>query len=169
MLSASNNSADFARWKYLLNLPGERSGTYSRHLQTILPLKSVILRWQTPWYEFYYMPLQSSFHHITTTGENITPSRGRTGLRPHNGGFVEYQHYIPVNRSTLSAAVAALRANDSGARQLAENSRRFFESHLSSELIGGYWQSLLVRYQRLQRFDPVDILLQQPFCSCAVK
>ena len=48
---------DYADYKYLLNLPGSTHGSYSRNLNHLWALGSVVLQWTMDAREFYYPAL----------------------------------------------------------------------------------------------------------------
>ena len=117
--------AEFAKYKYLFHMPGSTHGSYSRNLQVVLGLGSVVLKWDNPYFEFYYSSL-------------------RDGV-----------HYVSVNASTVAGAVAKLAAHDSQAENVAAAAHEWFASNLRGNHIRDYWVQLLRHYASLQRFTPV--------------
>eukprot|EP00005_Dracoamoeba_jomungandri_P013463 CAMPEP_0174274778 /NCGR_PEP_ID=MMETSP0439-20130205/59216_1 /TAXON_ID=0 /ORGANISM="Stereomyxa ramosa, Strain Chinc5" /LENGTH=340 /DNA_ID=CAMNT_0015366777 /DNA_START=97 /DNA_END=1116 /DNA_ORIENTATION=- len=120
------DQVDFARYKYLLNMPGDSEGGYSKNLQTILPLNSTSLFWKSDWREFYYYHLQPNVH------------------------------YIEVDETNVVSVVTDLQKNDEKAKKIAEDSTQFFVEHLSPVDIVNYWKELLTAYSQLLNFDPRD-------------
>ncbi|KAH8053080.1 hypothetical protein JL722_9746 [Aureococcus anophagefferens] len=60
--------ADFADYKFLLNLPGTISGSYSRHLNVLWALGAVVLLWDSPHVEWYYPALKDGATHVVVVG-----------------------------------------------------------------------------------------------------
>ena len=59
----------FSRYKYQLNLPGSVSGSYSRNLNHLWSVGSVVMMWDAPFVEFYY-PALSDETHVTVDIQN---------------------------------------------------------------------------------------------------
>mmetsp|Transcript_13593 Transcript_13593/g.44298 ORF Transcript_13593/g.44298 Transcript_13593/m.44298 type:complete len:324 (+) Transcript_13593:890-1861(+) len=55
---------DFAKRRVLLNLPGAKSGSYSRNLNVLWMMKSVVLLWNGPFVEWYYPALAHGVTHL---------------------------------------------------------------------------------------------------------
>ena len=51
------NRSVYASYKYQLNLPGSVSGSYSRNLNHLWMLGSVVALWDAPYVEWYYPAL----------------------------------------------------------------------------------------------------------------
>ncbi len=54
---------DFSQWRYVLNLPGRTTGSYSRNLNHLWASRSVVLLWDTKVVEWYYPALSSGITH----------------------------------------------------------------------------------------------------------
>jgi len=104
---------DFAKRRVLLNLPGAKSGSYSRNLNVLWMMKSVVLLWNGPFVEWYVVPFflsvclsfaasstQASKQHtdrwsvppsiprmqvLPGSGPRRDPSRGRRRVPPRDG------------------------------------------------------------------------------------
>jgi len=56
--------ADFGRYRYQLNLPGSVSGSYSRNLNHLWLVGSVVAMWNAPFVEHYYPALKEGETHV---------------------------------------------------------------------------------------------------------
>ncbi|KAJ1459816.1 hypothetical protein M885DRAFT_49290 [Pelagophyceae sp. CCMP2097] len=63
------NTTNFSKWQYVLNLPGTRGGSYSRNLNYLWDLGSVVLLWDSLAVEWYYPGLQSGKTHLAVDAE----------------------------------------------------------------------------------------------------
>ncbi|KAH8087664.1 hypothetical protein JL720_6982 [Aureococcus anophagefferens] len=54
----------FSDWKYALHLPGAFTGSYSRNLNKLWALGSVVLLWAAPYVEFYFPGLSHGATHL---------------------------------------------------------------------------------------------------------
>jgi len=79
---------DFGRYQYLLNLPGSVSGSYSRNLNHLWLVGSIVAMWDAPFVEFYYPALEEGDTHVAfdrTTAEStlkaVTPERSERLLK----------------------------------------------------------------------------------------
>lgn len=61
----------FVDYKFLLNVPGTISGSYSRHLNVLWSLGSVVLLWDSPHVEFYYPALRDGVTHVSVNAKNV--------------------------------------------------------------------------------------------------
>eukprot|EP00927_Polykrikos_kofoidii_P053951 TRINITY_DN48463_c0_g1_i1.p1 TRINITY_DN48463_c0_g1~~TRINITY_DN48463_c0_g1_i1.p1 ORF type:complete len:485 (-),score=52.81 TRINITY_DN48463_c0_g1_i1:33-1487(-) len=117
---------DHAAHKYLLHLDG---AAHSTRLVKLLTLGCVVLKQESPYFEYFYR-----------------------NLRP-------YEHYIPISRDrcshdNLTAAIRWLRSHDEEARRIASNARQIQRELLTISAATCYWQRLLAVYGGLQAFDP---------------
>ena len=73
LISAPNytQQIDFAGYRYLLNLPGKTAGSYSRNLNHLWYMGSVIFTWDSSAVEFYYPPLRHGVTHLSVNASNI--------------------------------------------------------------------------------------------------
>mmetsp|Transcript_21217 Transcript_21217/g.68460 ORF Transcript_21217/g.68460 Transcript_21217/m.68460 type:complete len:220 (+) Transcript_21217:959-1618(+) len=55
---------NYSSFEYVLNLPGKTSGSYSRNLNHLWALGSVVLLWDSPVVEFYYPALRAGETHV---------------------------------------------------------------------------------------------------------
>ena len=62
---------DYAKYKYLLNLPGSTHGSYSRNLNHLWFLGSVVLQWRQPAVEWYYAALMDGATHLEVEGDDL--------------------------------------------------------------------------------------------------
>jgi len=63
---------DYARFRYVLNLPGRQSGSYSRNLNHLWFLGAVVLLFDAPYVEWYYPALKRGVTHVAV---NATTAR----------------------------------------------------------------------------------------------
>lgn len=106
---------EFGRFKILINMPGSATGSYSRNLQTILPLGSVVLNWRSEFEEFYYDWLVEGETHLTVDESNIVSTVS---------SLLDHEHEL--------------------ARRLADSARRFAREKLSAHRLGEYFSQVLV-------------------------
>ena len=116
--------ADFAKYKFLFHMPGSTHGSYSRNLQIVLGTGSVVLKWDNPFYEFFYSTLEDGVH------------------------------YVSVNASTAVPTVERLVTHDAAAKRIADSTVEWFREHLRGRHIRDYWAQLLTAYAKLQTFKP---------------
>ncbi|KAK3250914.1 hypothetical protein CYMTET_39748, partial [Cymbomonas tetramitiformis] len=71
------DQASFCKAKYLIDMPGQYQGSYSRHLQYIMPTGSAILIWDTlsEFDEFYYHRLTPGKEFLWVHGDNNSSSK----------------------------------------------------------------------------------------------
>lgn len=68
--------ADYCHWKYLVNLPGRTSGSYSRNLNHLWTTGSVVMQWESNpgkgpnFEEWYYPGLESNVTHVEAGSHN---------------------------------------------------------------------------------------------------
>src|SRR3546814_17052281 len=58
-------------YKYLVHMPGAIRGSYSRHLQFALGMGAVVLKWDSPFFDFYYDWLEAGRHFVPVNATNI--------------------------------------------------------------------------------------------------
>ena len=73
---------DYADYKYLLNLPGSTHGSYSRNLNHLWSLGSVVLQWATRAVEWYYPALVDGENYVVVDGESLVPTVKRLQADP---------------------------------------------------------------------------------------
>jgi hypothetical protein len=117
--------AEHAKFRYLLHLDGI---TFSNRFQKLLLLGSLVFKIESPYREWFY-----------------------AGLRPED-------HYIPFARNRCSLddlheRVAAARADDPRAKEIAEAGRAFALEHASFAASNCYWYHLLHAYASRQDFE----------------
>ena len=122
-----------ARYKYALHLPGSYGATYSRTLQFLVWTGVTVFLYDCPYFEYYY-----------------------GGLRP-------WEHYIPVNLTNLESRFKWAEHHQTRARDIASASVAFANSHLTADLVFGYWVQLLREYASLQTFR---VTLPEGACTC---
>lgn len=62
---------EFGTYKFLLNVPGTISGSYSRHLNVLWRLGAVVLLWESPHVEWYYPALKHGVTHLRVSRADI--------------------------------------------------------------------------------------------------
>lgn len=107
---------DFPRYKYLMYLDGN---TASDRLRYLLAFDSVVIKHESPYYEFYY-PF----------------------LKP-------FEHYVPVQAdfSDLISTLEQLDSDDAYCRAVAQNGRDFVARHLTYPSVMRYIKEVLEAYQ----------------------
>ncbi|KAJ8602584.1 hypothetical protein CTAYLR_008765 [Chrysophaeum taylorii] len=63
--------ADYSKYQFLLNLPGSTSGSYSRNLNHLWAMGSVVLLWHSPYVEWYYAALRHGTTHLSVDKSSI--------------------------------------------------------------------------------------------------
>ncbi|KAJ8599663.1 hypothetical protein CTAYLR_005411 [Chrysophaeum taylorii] len=58
------DSSDYARYQFLLNLPGSTQGSYSRNLNHLWAMGAVVFLWDSPFVEWYYPALRHGITHV---------------------------------------------------------------------------------------------------------
>mmetsp|Transcript_15015 Transcript_15015/g.60303 ORF Transcript_15015/g.60303 Transcript_15015/m.60303 type:complete len:439 (+) Transcript_15015:663-1979(+) len=75
---------EYARYQYLVNLPGKTSGSYSRNLNHLWLMGSVVVLWDMPTVEWYYPALRNGVTHVAVNKTNafdaLTRVRDDAGL-----------------------------------------------------------------------------------------
>lgn len=63
--------ANFSSYKFLLNLPGAKTGSYSRNLNDLWGTGAIVLFWNAPFVEWYFPALAHGRTHFTVTANTI--------------------------------------------------------------------------------------------------
>ena len=63
---------NFTRWKYVLNLPGSTAGSYSRNLNHLWAVGSVVFFWAAPFVEWYFPALDAGATHVVVDAKNLS-------------------------------------------------------------------------------------------------
>jgi hypothetical protein len=124
--------SNFTQYRYQIHMPGATNATYSRTLQFTLGLGSVVLKWDNPFYEFYYEWLE------------------------------EGKHYVTVNATNIVHTIEALNDDPEGTAEMAAATKSWFREHLHPDVLQQYWFHLLSEYASMQDFEPSLDLLQAP-------
>uniref|UniRef100_A0A7S4PFL5 Glycosyl transferase CAP10 domain-containing protein n=1 Tax=Paramoeba aestuarina TaxID=180227 RepID=A0A7S4PFL5_9EUKA len=95
----------FSKYRYLLNLPGAKSGSYSRNLNVLWNSGSVVLLWDAPFVEWYFPAL----------------SHGRT--------------HLAVVYNTASKTIESVEANPRVAHDLVKNALEIHQTFLCPSCI----------------------------------
>jgi hypothetical protein len=125
----------FVQHKYQIHMPGGLNASYSRTLQFTLGLGGVILKWDNPYEEFYY------------------------------GWLEEGKHYVVVNATTIVPTIVRLNADPALGKRMADDTMRWFETHLHGGVLQQYWWHVLSQYSSMQEFEPSLKMLETP-CAC---
>lgn len=75
---------NFTRYKYVLNLPGSTTGSYSRNLNHLWFLNSVVLFWDAPFVEWYFPALTDGVTHVVVNATTLAPT-----VRALEGGSLD--------------------------------------------------------------------------------
>ena len=111
--AAHVNRSVYASYKYQLNLPGSVSGSYSRNLNHLWMLGSVVALWDAPYVEWYYPALSPKTTHLT------------------------------VSRETAYAVLADADADAALIGRLRANARRVYDDLLCPDCLDAYWRRLV--------------------------
>ncbi|KAK3242384.1 hypothetical protein CYMTET_47921 [Cymbomonas tetramitiformis] len=135
------DQASFCQAKYLVNMPGQYQGSYSRHLQYIMPTGSAILIWETlsEFDEFYYHHLRPGKDFLWVHGDKDNSSKS-------------YQN--ATGSKHIVEVVKQLRQNERRAWRLGKAARRFFQHNLSADALKKFWLETIHMYAKLQGFAP---------------
>ena len=63
---------NFTQYKYVLNLPGSTAGSYSRNLNHLWFLRSVVVFWKAPFVEWYFPALSAGETHLVVDAANVS-------------------------------------------------------------------------------------------------
>ena len=110
--------SDFSRWRSALHLPGAFTGSYSRNLNKLWALGSVVLLWDAPYVEFYSPALAHGSTHLA------------------------------VDACSAAATLRALDARPEAAARLAANAKRVFEDLLCARCLARYLAEVLGAFRR---------------------
>eukprot|EP00854_Cymbomonas_tetramitiformis_P000573 gene573-973_t len=113
-----NNQLVLSTYKYLLNMPGSATGSYSKNLQVLWPHGSVVLMWETKAQEFYYDKLVPGVTHLV------------------------------VNNNTVIDTLRWLQEHDDEAQTIAAAGLRVFQHYLSPDALTVYWCLALEAYTK---------------------
>ena len=116
---------DYAKYKYLLNLPGSTHGSYSRNLNHLWFLGSVVLQWRQPAVEWYYAALQDGETHVE------------------------------VDHATLPEVVEALEGDPARAKRLVDGATAVDRRLLCADCVADYFDAVLRRLRDRWRADVV--------------
>mmetsp|Transcript_11067 Transcript_11067/g.33301 ORF Transcript_11067/g.33301 Transcript_11067/m.33301 type:complete len:514 (-) Transcript_11067:203-1744(-) len=119
------DGTDYTKYKYLLNLPGKTTGSYSRNLNHLWATGGVVLLWDEPIVEWYYPLLQTGVTHLV------------------------------VNRSTAAAVVDRLEANPAEYKRLVAGAAQIDKHVMSPEGIAEYFFHVLEAIRHHVRYDLV--------------
>ena len=115
----------FAQYKYQLNLPGSVSGSYSRNLNHLWLLGSVVLLWQGDFQEFYYPALEDGVTHLI------------------------------VNKTSAPGIIRHLVRNGEFAKRLATNARTVFDTILCPDCLADYFLRVVSKVRSHFAYDLV--------------
>ena len=81
------NASHYLNYRFLLNLPGSVSGSYSRNLNHLWATGSIVVLWQHPYVEWYYPGLSSGRTHLDLSPSSISDfervaAKGAEGVAP---------------------------------------------------------------------------------------
>jgi len=74
----------FVQFKHVINLPGSTSGSYSRNLNTLWALGSIVFLWQSSHVEWYYPGLIEGITHLTVNKSNAIEILQTLGRNPQH-------------------------------------------------------------------------------------
>jgi len=123
--NATIDRADYAKWRYVLNLPGRALGSYSRNLNHLWFLGSVVLLHDAPYVEWYYPSLRNGVSHVA------------------------------LNSTTAHDVFRVLDADSEAQRRLARAAGLVGERLLCPSCLARYWRRTLVELRRHFRYGAV--------------
>ncbi|KAK3288566.1 hypothetical protein CYMTET_3961 [Cymbomonas tetramitiformis] len=115
--------ATFAKYKYLINMPGCATGSYSKALQVLWPQGAAVLMWQMEAIEWYYAGLEP----------------GRT--------------HLVVNAVNVTRVIQSLEAQPMEAERLAAAALDVYRRFVSTAALTWYWHTLLAEHSAVQQFE----------------
>lgn len=62
---------NFTNYRYLLNMPGAKSGSYSRNLNSLWLSGSIVLLWDAPFVEWYFPALSHAQTHLAVNKQTL--------------------------------------------------------------------------------------------------
>mmetsp|Transcript_30156 Transcript_30156/g.93295 ORF Transcript_30156/g.93295 Transcript_30156/m.93295 type:complete len:508 (-) Transcript_30156:75-1598(-) len=119
------DATDYTKYKYLLNLPGKTTGSYSRNLNHLWATGGVVLLWDEPIVEWYYPLLETGVTHLV------------------------------VNRSTAKKVIKRLETNKKEYKRLAAGAARIADYVMSAGGMANYFDHVLEAVRRHLRYDLV--------------
>jgi len=126
---------DFGRYQYLLNLPGSVSGSYSRNLNHLWLVGSVVALWDAPYVEFYYPALAAVSPEGTAKSRAAAPT------------------HVALDRKTAEATLAAL--TPKLREELVKNAKKVADELLCPGCQANYWRLVIAKMREHFRFDLV--------------
>ena len=121
---------DHAAYKYLVHLDGS---TVSSRLMKLLAANSVVLKHESPWYEFFEAALIPGYHYIPF----------------HWDGDLESGDRWDGAHQNLTAQVHWAMKNDAEARAIGARGREFALTHLNIPAVKCYIRRLMTKYAKL--------------------
>ena len=79
---------NFTLFKYVLNLPGSSSGSYSRNLNHLWFLQSVVLLWKAPFVEWYYPALRNGETHVDVDHRSLADAVRELEAHPEKAAAI---------------------------------------------------------------------------------
>jgi len=73
---------NFTAWQYVLNLPGSSTGSYSRNLNHLWFLGSVVVFWKASFVEWYFPALQDGETHVVADKQTLVSTIERLNKDP---------------------------------------------------------------------------------------
>jgi len=103
---------EYAKYKYVLNLPGGTQGSYSRNLNHLWSTGAAVLLWDASFVEWYYPALASGATHVA------------------------------INRSTGIATMERLEANPAEFSKLVAGAKAIAELHTCPHCLASHWKDV---------------------------
>lgn len=115
----------FSRYKHVLNLPGSTTGSYSRNLNHLWMLGSIVFLWKSAHVEWYYPALLEGFTHLA------------------------------VNKSTVLSALDAVESSPALTNRLLAGARLVDEALICADCLATYLIDVFVAYRRKFKIGPI--------------
>uniref|UniRef100_A0A7S3JW75 Glycosyl transferase CAP10 domain-containing protein n=1 Tax=Aureoumbra lagunensis TaxID=44058 RepID=A0A7S3JW75_9STRA len=103
----------FVKYQFLLNMPGQAGGSYSRNLNYLWSLGSIVFIWDAHYTEWYYPALRHGLTHLV------------------------------VDESNAAKTVRMLKANASLASDLRWHARRIYDTFIAPHALADYMRFVL--------------------------
>jgi len=116
---------DYAKYKYVINLPGQTAGSYSRNLNHLWSLGAAVLLWDTAIVEWYYPAL--------VTGET----------------------HLSVNRSTAIEIIDRIEQDNSALKRLVEGALTVHAESTCAKCIAHHWNDVFHAIRQRVSYDLV--------------
>lgn len=124
----------FAHYKYLANLPGAQFGSYSRNINHLFGMNSVVMLWESQ------------------NGEGVAYDEWYTPA------LKEGVTHVNINKQNANDIIEDLKANDEKAKELARGAHCVYEAAFSPCALAGYFKNVFNLLEAKQGISPKELL-----------